>query len=373
MPPADVVERLVAFGGALREAGLEVGPGRVADAVAALELAGISDRDRVYWTLRQTLASSVDELEAFDRVYAAWFLGRQPHPDDAATAERDVLVARPAGGDADEPPVEADRGGYSADELLRQKDFAALTGDERDRLRELVEALARTRPRRRSRRLRPDRRGDVLDLRRLARASLATGGDPLELRFRRRASAPRRLIVLCDISGSMEPYARMILLFVHALLRAGSGVEAFVFGTRLTRVTPALARRDPDRALAEAGAAALDWAGGTRIGASLREFNDGCGARGAVVVVVSDGLEIGDTSSVARETARLRRESYALVWMNPLKGKLDYEPLAGGMRAALPHVDRFLSGHDFTSLEQLADALSRLVARHQVGRGSISW
>ncbi|HET8607058.1 MAG TPA: VWA domain-containing protein, partial [Gaiellaceae bacterium] len=235
-----------------------------------------------------------------------------------------------------------------------------------ERLRELLRALARTRPRRRSRRLRADRRGDVLDLRRLARASLATGGDPAELRFRRRASAPRRLVVLCDISGSMEPYARAILLFAHALLQAGRGVEAFVFGTRLTRVTPALAHRDPDRALGATSAGALDWAGGTRIGASLRAFNDGWGARGAVVVVVSDGLEIGDTSAVARETARLRRESYALLWLNPLKGRPDYEPLAGGMRAALPHVDRFLPAHDFESLEQLADAVAGVGARHRV-------
>jgi uncharacterized protein with von Willebrand factor type A (vWA) domain len=164
----------------------------------------------------------------------------------------------------------------------------------------------------------------------------------------------------------MEPYARAILLFVHALRLAGRGVDAFVFGTRLTRVTPALARRDPDRALDEAAAQALDWAGGTRIGASLRAFNDRWGARGAVVVVVSDGWEIGDTAAIAQETARLHRESYALLWLNPLKGKPEYQPLAGGMRAALPHVDRFLPGHDFESLEQLADAVAGIAARHRV-------
>jgi uncharacterized protein with von Willebrand factor type A (vWA) domain len=333
---------------------------------------GVSDRDGVYWTLRQTLASSADEAEAFDRLFAAWFLGRPDRPEEEPGAERLVGVAHASVGADDVQTATVGRG-YSSDELLRRKDFATLTDDERERLKALVQTLAHTRPRRRSRRLRPDRRGDVLDLRRLARASLATGGDPAELRFRRRASARRRLIVLCDISGSMEPYARAILLFVHALLRTGGGVEAFVFGTRLTRVTPALAARDPDRALDATSAGALDWAGGTRIGASLRAFNDEWGARGAVVVVVSDGLEIGDTAAVARETARLRRQSYALLWLNPLKGKPDYQPLAGGMRAALPHVDRFLPGHDFESLELLADALAGLAGRHQVERGSISW
>ncbi|HET8528533.1 MAG TPA: hypothetical protein VFL60_06455, partial [Gaiellaceae bacterium] len=180
MPPqsrADVVERLVAFAAALRDAGLEVGPARVADAVAALALVGVSDRLRVYWALRQTLTSSVEELEPFDRLFAAWFSAGGEPPAEAV-AERTAVVARPAGAGADGSTAGTGRGGYSGDELLRRKDFAMLTDDERERLRELLRALARTRPRRRSRRLRADRRGDVLDLRRLARASLATGGDP---------------------------------------------------------------------------------------------------------------------------------------------------------------------------------------------------
>jgi uncharacterized protein with von Willebrand factor type A (vWA) domain len=364
--PADVVERVVDFGRVLRGAGLEVGPTRVGDAVSALALVGVADRERVYWTLRQTLASSVDELEAFDRAFALWFGGGRAGPDEEDVAQRPVFVAGPAGDAPGGRAAGADRGGYSADELLRQKDFATLTDDDRARLGELIRALARARPQRRSRRLRPHARGTVLDLRRLMRASLATGGDPRECTFRRRVDAPRRVVVLCDVSGSMEPYARAILLFVHALRQAGRGVEAFVFGTRLTRVTPALARRDPGRALDETAAQALDWAGGTRIGASLRAFNDRWGARGAVVVVVSDGWEIGDTAAIAQETARLHRESYALLWLNPLKGKPEYQPLAGGMRAALPHVDRFLPGHDFESLEQLADAVAGVAARHQV-------
>jgi uncharacterized protein with von Willebrand factor type A (vWA) domain len=168
----------------------------------------------------------------------------------------------------------------------------------------------------------------------------------------------------------MESYARALLLFVHAAVGSGKRVEAFAFGTRLTRLTHDFKTRDPESAIASATAKAVDWSGGTRIGASLKQFNDEWGrralTRGAVVVVVSDGLEIGDTAAVAHETARLHRESYALLWLNPLKGKPDYEPLAGGMRAALPHVDRFLPGHDFESLERLADAVAGVVTRHQL-------
>jgi uncharacterized protein with von Willebrand factor type A (vWA) domain len=197
--PADVVERVVDFGRVLRGAGLEVGPTRVADAVSALALVGVADRERVYWTLRQTLASSVDELEAFDRAFALWFGGGRASPEDEDAAERPVFAAGRAGGAPGSPAGGADRGGYSADELLRRKDFATLTGDDRARLRDLIEALAQARPQRRSRRLRPHARGTVLDLRRLMRASLATGGDPRECTFRRRVDAPRRLIVLCDV------------------------------------------------------------------------------------------------------------------------------------------------------------------------------
>ena len=194
----------------------------------------------------------------------------------------------------------------------------------------------------------PDARGDRLDVRRLIRHSLRTGGDPLDRPFRARKDVPRKLVVLCDVSGSMDAYARALLLFLHAVVGTGRGVEAFAFGTRLSRLTPDLATRDPDAALERCTEAVVDWGSGTRIGASLREFNEIYGrralSRGAIVLIVSDGWEREDPELVGREMAKLARAAYAVVWVNPLKGNPEYQPLAGGMRAALPFVDRFLPG-----------------------------
>src|SRR5262249_20052062 len=186
--------------------------------------------------------------------------------------------------------------------------------------------------------------------------------------FRRRSLVARKLVVLCDVSGSMEAYARALLLFVHAAIGSGKGVEAFAFGTRLTRLTPDFHTRDPEAALANATRTAVDWSGGTRIGASLKQFNDDWGrralTRGAVVVIVSDGWEREDAALVGSEMARLARQAYAVVWVNPLKGHPDYQPLAGGMRAALPYVDRFLPGQNLASLEELARVLGGIERRH---------
>jgi uncharacterized protein len=208
----------------------------------------------------------------------------------------------------------------------------------------------------------------VLDVRRLARDSLAAGGDPVRRRFRRRVQSPRRLVVLCDVSGSMEAYSRAMLLFLHALMRSGRGVEVFAFGTRLTRLSDELGTRDPEEALKRATDRVVDWAAGTRIGASLKVFNDVWGrralTRGAVVLVVSDGWERGDVLAVGREMQRLHRAAYAVVWANPMKGSSAYQPLAGGMRAALPYVDRFVSGHNLVSLEELSGLLAGLERRH---------
>jgi uncharacterized protein with von Willebrand factor type A (vWA) domain len=232
----------------------------------------------------------------------------------------------------------------------------------------LMADVAAARPQRRSRRLRPHPRGRRLDLRGLARASLATGGDPIERSFRRRIDVPRKVVVLCDVSGSMEAYTRALLLFLHALVGSGRGVEVFAFGTRLTRLTPELATRDPDQALEAAALRVVDWAGGTRIGVSLKTFNDVWGrrafSRGALVVIVSDGWERQDASLVGREMARLARAAHGIVWVNPLKGHPDYQPLAAGLRAALPFVDRFAAGHNLASLEDLAAVLEGLERRH---------
>jgi len=358
----------------LREAGLEVGPGRVTDALQGLDSVELARRDDVYWTLRQTLVSRAEDLAAFDRAFAAWFLRapelappRTPETQRARgvrTASRDGKEeAADAGAEGEERAA-----GWSPEELLRRKDFSELSREELAKLRLLIAELAATRPQRRSRRLRRSPHGTTLDMRRLVRASLATGGDPVDRSFRKRVETHRKLIVLCDVSGSMEPYSRAILLFVHSLLESGRGVEAFAFGTRLTRLSDELSGPDPERALEEASKRVVDWSGGTRIGASLKAFNDLWGrralSRGAVVVIVSDGWEREDIATVGREMARLARCAYAVVWVNPLKGHPDYEPLAGGMRAALPHIDRFLPGHNLESLEDLAGVLAGIERRH---------
>ncbi|MGE5273200.1 MAG: vWA domain-containing protein [Verrucomicrobiota bacterium] len=368
-----IVRQVVTFGRVLREAGLEVGPGRICDAMTGLDTIDLSRRDDVYWTLRQTLVSRADDIDAFDRAFAAWFL-RAPElaPPRSPQVER-LKTARVSSRNGTEEAEASSEGeerasGWSAQELLRQKDFSELAPEELARIRSMIAELAQARPQRRSRRLRRHPQGSTLDLRRLVRASLATGGDPVDRAFRRRVETNRKLIVLCDVSGSMEPYSRAILLFVHALLESGRGVEAFAFGTRLTRLTEELAGVDPERALDEASKRVVDWSGGTRIGASLKAFNDRWGrralSRGAVVVIVSDGWEREDTHTVAREMARLARSAYSVVWVNPLKGHPDYEPLAGGMRAALPYVDRFLPGHNLESLEDLAGVLAGIERRH---------
>jgi uncharacterized protein len=368
--------QVVTFGRVLREAGLEVGAGRVADAIRGLEHVELARQDDVYWTLRATLVARREELEPFDRAFRAWFLAapvRPPArpPEDPRPprrgGQRTRRDARPAA-DAATPDGDPDRVGASAHEVLRRRDFAAMSSEEFAAARALIAQIALERPRRRSRRLRPHHRGRTLDLRRLARDSLATGGDPLRRRFRRRSEAPRKLVVLCDVSGSMEAYSRAMLLFLHVLMRTGRGVEVFAFGTRLTRLSDELATRDPEEALRRAGDRVVDWAAGTRIGASLKAFNDVWGrralTRGAVVLIVSDGWERGDTVVLAREMQRLHRAAYAVVWVNPLKGGAGYEPLGGGMRAALPHVDRFVSGHDVASLGELAGLLDGIERRH---------
>jgi uncharacterized protein with von Willebrand factor type A (vWA) domain len=356
----------------LREVGVEVGPGRVADALRGLDNVELARQDDVYWTLRQTLVARSEDLEAFDRAFRAWFLRAPTAPLHRDSGGETVRLVRRAGAGGKRPDERSGDGekqspGYSPEELLRDKDFATLSSEEFGLVSKLMVELAASRPRRRSRRLRRDSRGRQLDMRRLVRASLATGGDAVERSARDRIHVPRKLVVICDVSGSMEAYSRALVLFLHALVGSGRGVEAFAFGTRLTRLTPDLRGRDPERALIEAAKRVVDWSGGTRIGASLKEFNDEWGrralTRGAVVLVVSDGWEREDATLVGTEMARLARQAYAVVWVNPLKGHPDYQPLAAGMRAALPSIDRFLPGHNLASLEELAEILSGIERR----------
>jgi uncharacterized protein with von Willebrand factor type A (vWA) domain len=372
VPGSGVVSHIVTFGRVLREAGLEVGPGRVADALKGLDAVELSRQDDVYWTLRQTLVSRREEIEPFDRAFYAWFLRTAVKPQAAATRPPPSRGERRKGAPPGPGPEldggEATLGAWSDDELLRTKDFASMTPEEFARAKRLIREIAIARPQRRTRRLRPDSKGFALDVRALVRASLATGGDPVERAFRSRTEAPRKLVLILDVSGSMEAYARALLLYLHAARGSGRGVETFAFGTRLTRLTHELGSRNPETAFEAAAARVQDWSGGTRIGASLKAYNDEWGrrsmTRGAVVVILSDGCERGDAQLAGTQMERLARQAFAVVWVNPLKGHAEYEPLAGGMRAALPFVDRFLSGHDVASLESLGSVLGGIERRH---------
>ena len=358
---------LVGFGRALRDEGVVVGSGQVVAycrAVAALDPADPAD---LYWAGRACLVSRRDDLDAFDRVFRAYFLGMAPDLRATGAVARDRpdrsirLRAHTAGRGAES--MELPGSLASGVERLRRKRFADCTPEELAALRRLIARLRVHAPSRRTRRTSPARRGRSPDLRRTIRRSLRTQGELLDRRWRRRRVHPRRVVLLLDISGSMAAYSRALLQFAHSATM-GARVEVFCFGTRLTRITRSLRRRDPDLAIGEAAEAVVDWDGGTRIGDSIRQFLVGWGrqgmARGAVVVICSDGLERGDPAFLAAEMARLSRLAHRVVWVNPLKGDPSYQPLAGGMRAALPHVDVFVSGHDLASLEALAGLIPSL-------------
>jgi CO/xanthine dehydrogenase Mo-binding subunit/uncharacterized protein with von Willebrand factor type A (vWA) domain len=350
--PGDaIVRRIATFGGLLRHAGVEVGPGRVLGAVQALQAIELGQRDQLYWALRCTLVARREQLPVFDAAFAAFWgaegsLGvpTRPSPrergeDDAATAETVVQAARRTLG-AEEAPDEsaeaADRArstAWSPDERLAELDFAHYGEEELREARAVIARIAGAVPLRRSRRQAPCSAGGTLDARRTMRAAMRTEGHPLERRWRAAKIVPRRLTFLLDVSGSMEPYARACVMFLHAAVRAAPNVEAMTFGTRLTRLTPHFGVRDPERALAQAARAVPDWSGGTRIGESLKAFNDGWGrrglTRGAVIVIVSDGWERGDTGLLGGEMQRLARMAHKVVWVNPVDGRRH------GRRAAL--------------------------------------
>ena len=252
---------------------------------------------------------------------------------------------------------------YSSQEILRQKDFGELDDSELAQLQRLMQQTPWRLDERRTRRLAPDRKGSYLDLRRTLRDNLRYGGEPLRLARRERKHKRRPLVVICDISGSMERYSRVLLQFIYAISSELDRVEAFVFSTRLTRITRQLASRHVDRALDDASRAINDWAGGTRIGEAIRTFNFDWSRRvlgqGAVVLIISDGWDRGDIDLLGREMDRLHRSCHRLIWLNPLLGNAEYQPLVRGIQAALPHVDDFLPVHNLASLEQLATLLAK--------------
>jgi uncharacterized protein with von Willebrand factor type A (vWA) domain len=345
-PDSDAVETIVRFGRALRTEGVPAGPDRVAELCRAAALLPAED---LYWAGRATLVSKPEHIPAYDALFGRFF--GPPTPSQGPLVQIRVQME-----------AQADVGLASAVELLKDKSFSRCSKEELSQLAELMSRIELSVPRRRTRRRETSRAG-LPDLRRTLRRSFRTGGDPLERAWRRRRRRPRRLILLLDVSGSMDAYSRALVMFAHAALRSDPRWEAFCFGTRLTRVTRALAGSDPDEALLRAAEEVLDWDGGTRIGDSLKRFLDEYGhgglARGAVVVICSDGLEVGDPDLLAEQMARLSRLAYRVVWLNPLKEDPSYQPLARGMHAALPYVDHFWSGHSLASLEEVGEAISR--------------
>jgi uncharacterized protein with von Willebrand factor type A (vWA) domain len=392
---------ILRFVALLRRLGITVGTGQALDAARALTLVDLSCRDDVYAALRAVLLDAHTHEQVFAAAFERFWSGlaplieeqaaaplgyapaRGPRPrgeggeDRAATAERMLVLA---GDDdlmdeGDAGMADASKGqavAYSATEALRRKDFAHLTPRELAEMRRLLADLAFTPPLRRLRRSEAARGGPLLDLRRVARRNLRYGGEVLVLPRRRRKQRPRPLALLCDVSGSMDRYTRLLLRFLHATTQGLEGVETFVFGTRLTRITHQLRLRDPDRALDEVTRDVLDFAGGTRIGEAVATFNRRWArrvlGRGALAVIISDGWDRGDPALLAAEMAHLQRSCHLLVWLNPLLGLEGYQPLTRGMSAALPYVDLFLPAHNLASLEALAAMLSR-IASERPARG----
>jgi len=405
LPEPDVAAMATGLGIALHTAGLPVGPDRCERLARAVTVMGATSLAELRACALATMVSDPSQMPVFDRVFAALFGGPSPLPNlpmPAAPprfqrAEPDgrpppsglslgdpgglpdglrLSDAEPSSADGDEPVAEgpAMRRVASATERLRGRDFTELSPAELRQLAVLMREMTLAVPPRRTRRYRPARDGKRPDLRRTLRLARRSGGEAI--RFARRAPRirPRRLVVLCDISGSMEPYARALLMLLYVLnggglARGGGGLpgmnqtrpEVFSFATRLTRLTPALSAATPDTMLAKAGEAAPDWSGGTRIGAAVKEFNDHYGsrgmARGAVVLIISDGWETGDPALLGAQMARLHRVAHRIVWANPRTQSPRYRPEVGGMAAAWPYCDAVVSAHNLDSLDDLLSAL----------------
>ena len=367
-------ERLaVGFARVLRGVGLNTPVGSVVTFVEALGRTGTDTRDDVYWAGRATLVHRAEDITLYDRAFAVFWerrtsLVRDDEATNDITLRLDIDDEGDDGDDNDDGSSDTDDEGdsitlrFSAVETLRHKDFAAYTSDELHLAQSLMSRLRLVGTPRASLRLTPDRHGSRPDLRRTVRASLRAGGEPVRRHWQSPDERLRRLVLLLDVSGSMEPYARALLRFVQAAVAGRQKVEAFAVGTRLTRVTRELGSRDPDKALRRASERVLDWSGGTRLGDCLHRFNDEWGvrgmARGAIVVILSDGWDRGNPDELATQMTRLRRVTHKLVWVNPLKSTPGYAPLARGMAAALPHVDHFVEGHSLAAMEELARVIS---------------
>ncbi|MEY3817306.1 MAG: hypothetical protein RIT00_31 [Actinomycetota bacterium] len=362
----------VAFARILRGAGLDVPLDSVIVFVGALTQLGLENRENVYWSAHATLIRRHEDVQIFDRAFKVFW--EQQIAVETATFEEQhesitLLVddEDASTDDSSAEPIEDENTialRFSKIETLREKDFAAYNQLE---LREAEQFMASLRlagpPKKSLRLMKTNRHGARHDIRRTMRATLQHDGEPIERYWREPSTKLRRLVVLLDISGSMEPYARALLRFMHAAVVGRQRVEAFTFGTRLTRITKELTSRDPDKALAQTSAQVSDWSGGTRLGECLQSFNDNWGvggmARGSIFVILSDGWDRGDPKVLADQMSRLSRVAYRVIWVNPLKVSPGYAPLARGMAAAMPYIDEFVEGHSLEALRELTEVISK--------------
>ncbi len=363
----------VAFARVLRGVGLDAPLDSVIVFVSALEHLGLENRNDVYWAAHSTLVRQHEDTPMFDRAFAVFWdqsIAINRSEEEPETISMTLLVDDENEQDKNNEtaePIDDENTitlRFSSIETLREKDFAEYNDAE---LREAEQFMSRLRlagPPKKSLRLKKsNHHGARHDIRRTMRASLQHDGEPIERYWREPSTRLRRLVVLLDISGSMEPYARALLRFMHAAVVGRQRVEAFTFGTRLTRITKELTSRDPDRALAQTSTQVSDWSGGTRLGECLRTFNDSWGiggmARGSLLVVLSDGWDRGDPEVLAEQMQRLNRVAFRMIWVNPLKVSPGYAPLARGMAAALPFIDDFVEGHSLDALQRLTEVISR--------------
>jgi uncharacterized protein len=385
-----LAENVVHFTRLLRGAGLRLGPASALDALAAASAVDVLRRDELYWSLHAVLVKRPEDFDLFDQAFRLFW--RDPQGAHSALAQLlpHVRVPRPPAvsrrvAEAWRQPSAAASAllerteldavlTFSADEVLRSRDFEQMSAGELARAKRIVAQMVVTQRPVRTRRFAPDPHGSRIDLSRTVRESVKTFGDLAPLRFRSRILLPPPLVVLCDISGSMGRYSEMLLHFLHALLGARTRVHAFLFATRLTNVTRILRRRDVDEALARCGREVLDWSGGTRLRSCLHEFNRAWSRRvlghGGVVLLVTDGLDRDPEPGLAAEADRLHRSCRRLIWLNPLLRWEGFEPRAQGVRALLPHVDEHRPVHNLDSLEALGRALSdRTVPRVTAAAG----
>lgn len=382
-------ENIMHFARALRAAGLPVGPGTMLDAVRAVEASGLHRRDDFYWALHSVCVQRRDQKELFDQAFQIFW--RNPellekmmslllpviHPDVPADQGKDNkktmrrVAEALAGTQRNEPRLSEEKEievdatlTFSDEEKLQSKDFEEMSSEELDKARKAIQRMRLPIPEIRTRRFAPKADGRRIDMRRSFRATLKSGGDVVTLQRRARVRRHPPLVILCDISGSMERYSRMMLHFMHAVTNDRDRVHCFVFGTRLTNISRHLRQKDVDLALEKVGEQVEDWSGGTRIGATLADFNLNWSrrvlAQGAVVLMITDGLDRDAGEGLEHEVERLRKSCRRLIWMNPLLRFDSFQPKARGIRAILPHVDEFLPVHNLQSLQDLSEALGRL-------------